>query len=91
MALSSSLGQVVTGKIAGQFKKFVNGIGKQKLDLPSLGDFGKLGKPAYNGSTVKNFSFPLDVVSGPGQGNQGHYIMFFINEQQNAKISVKGR
>ena len=91
MALSSSLGQVVTGKIAGQFKKFVNGIGKQKLDLPSLGDFGKLGKPADNGSTVKNFSFPLDVVSGPGQGNQGHYIMFFINEQQNAKISFKGR
>ena len=31
-------------------------------------------------------SFPLDVTADPGLGNQGHYMLFYINEQQNAKI-----
>ena len=35
----------------------------------------------------KSFTFPLDVtVSDPGLGNHGHYILFFINEQKDAKI-----
>ena len=36
--------------------------------------------------TTKNFTFPLDVEGGPGTGNQGHYVMFFINEQDDAVI-----
>jgi len=36
--------------------------------------------------TTKNFTFPLDVEGGPGTGNQGHYVMFFINEQEDAQI-----
>jgi len=36
--------------------------------------------------TTKNYSFPLDVEAEPGLGNQGHYIMFFINQQQNTKL-----
>lgn len=36
--------------------------------------------------TTKNFQFPLDVEGGPGTGNQGHYVMFFINEQEDAQI-----
>ena len=36
--------------------------------------------------STKNFSFPLDVEGPPGTGNQGHYIMFYINKQQDAKI-----
>jgi len=36
--------------------------------------------------TTKNFQFPLDVEGGPGTGNQGHYVMFFINEQDDAVI-----
>ena len=32
-------------------------------------------------------SFPLDVGADPGIGNNGHYIMFFINEQKNTKLS----
>ena len=35
----------------------------------------------------KSFTFPLDVTnSDQGLGNHGHYILFFINEQENAKI-----
>ena len=34
----------------------------------------------------KNYTFPLDVESGPGLGNQGHYMLFYINAQQKAKL-----
>ena len=64
-------------------------------NLPGLLGFGK-GRKGGNSSdtaslgqskfTTKNYSFPLDVEAGPGIGNQGHYIMFFINQQQNAKL-----
>lgn len=36
--------------------------------------------------TTKNFQFPLDVEGGPGTGNQGHYVMFYINEQEDAQV-----
>ena len=35
---------------------------------------------------TKNFSFPLDVEGPVGTGNQGHYIMFFVNQQEDAKL-----
>ena len=38
-------------------------------------------------SESKNYTFPLDVEAGPGLGNQGHYIMFYINQQQKATLS----
>ena len=31
-------------------------------------------------------SFPIDIGTDPGLGNNGHYIMFYINEQTNAKL-----
>jgi len=37
--------------------------------------------------STKMLSFPLDVGADPGIGNHGHYIMFFINEQNHAKLS----
>jgi len=40
--------------------------------------------------TTKAYSFPGDVAAQPGTGNQGHYIMFFINQQQNAKLGFGG-
>ena len=36
--------------------------------------------------STKNYSFPIDVEGPPGTGNQGHYIMFMINQQTNAKL-----
>ena len=65
------------------------GLRKVAGNLPGLLGFGK-GRKGGNSSdtaslgqskfTTKNYSFPLDVEAGPGIGNQGHYIMFNINE-----------
>ena len=36
--------------------------------------------------------FPLDVASGDAAlGNHGHYIMFYINEQDKAQLSMSDR
>ena len=40
----------------------------------------------------KAYTLPLDVTnSDQGLGNHGHYILFFINEQENSKISFGGK
>ena len=53
-------------------------------DFADLNNFseglGKLG--------MKNLRYPLDVEAAPGLGNQGHYIMFFINEQTRSQLKV---
>ena len=85
MALNLNLKQVVAGKLASKFKSFVGGIGKEKAGLlPNMSDYAKLGADPSGGMT--NLAFPLDVTSGPENGNHGHYVIFFVNEQQNAKI-----
>ena len=52
--------------------------GKSQTGIASPSVIGK--------RTTKNFTFPLDVEGGPGTGNQGHYVMFFINEQKDAQV-----
>ena len=42
----------------------------------------------YGDLSVKNLSYPLDVEAPPGMGNQGHYIMFFINQQTRSELYV---
>ena len=85
MAVLPNLKQVVAGKLGQSFKKFVGGIGKGSVGaLPNMSDFAKLGGGAKGG--MANLSFPLDVTSGPENGNHGHYVVFFVNEQVNAKI-----
>ena len=85
MALNLNLKQVVAGKLASKFKSFVGGIGKGTSGLlPNMSDYAKLGGATSGGMT--NLAFPLDVTSGPENGNHGHYVIFFVNEQQNAKI-----
>ena len=37
--------------------------------------------------STQHLSFPLDVVSDVGLGNHGHYIMFFINAQEDAELT----
>ena len=39
---------------------------------------------------TKMLSFPIDVGADPGIGNHGHYIMFFINEQEGTKLGFGG-
>jgi len=36
--------------------------------------------------STKMLAYPIDVGADPGIGNNGHYIMFFINEQQSTKL-----
>lgn len=66
----------------------VSGILRNQLGLK---DRNKSGGPLPKSSAdfakpTNIFSFPLDVTGTPGVGNQGHYVMFFINEQQDAEI-----
>jgi len=78
-----SVVQSITGrtlkKVAGNLPGLL-GFGKSR---GTISDIGRLQSPKYE---TKNFCFPLDVEGGPGTGNQGHYIMFFINQQTNAKL-----
>jgi len=50
----------------------------------NLSDTAGLSNTKYS---TKNYSFPLDVEGPPGTGNQGHYVIFYINKQQNASLS----
>ena len=68
--------------------KKVSGLLRKTLGLQ---DKNRQGGPISKSSADFNkptniFSFPLDVTGGPGVGNQGHYVMFFINEQQDAEL-----
>jgi len=68
--------------------KKVSGILRKTLGLQ---DKNRQGGPLSKSSAEFNkptniFSFPLDVTGGPGVGNQGHYVMFYINEQQDAEL-----
>ena len=71
-------------KIAGNIRSGL--LSAINSELPQTrSPFSQLEKTPNKFST-KNFSFPIDVEAPPGMGNQGHYIMFYINKQQGAKI-----
>tara|TARA_A100001388_G_scaffold275004_1_gene259696 strand:- start:243 stop:1490 length:1248 start_codon:yes stop_codon:yes gene_type:complete len=70
-------------KVAGNVKGLLSG-GKKGSDSSDFRDLNT------QGSDTKTFQFPLDVTQGPGLGNHGHYIMFFINEQKHAKLRFSG-
>ena len=76
------------------------GLRKVAGNLPGLLGINK-GKVKFNSSDTAPlnekgkanpnlFQFPLDIAGDPGIGNHGHYIIFFINEQQNSKLSFSG-
>ena len=75
-----------------------NGLQKVAGNLPGLLGFGQNGRGDSSDTSVLNqprvdtkmFQFPIDVTSEPGMGNQGHYIMFYINEQLDAQLSFAG-
>ena len=70
-------------KVAGNVKGLLSG-GKKGADSSDFRDLNS------QGSDTKTFQFPIDVTQGPGLGNHGHYIMFFINEQKHAKLRFSG-
>ena len=73
-------------KVAGNLPGLL-GLNKGKTKLDSS-DTASLNQKSQNSPNL--FQFPLDISGDPGIGNHGHYIIFFINEQQNAKLSFTG-
>jgi len=93
MALDLNLGTVVKTNLASKFKKFVSTAGSRggALNIPDLSDFGKISATQRGAGQFQNFSFPLDVTASSGDGgNQGHYMMFLVNEQVGARIKYGG-
>ena len=93
MALDLNLGTVVKTNLASKFKKFVSTAGSRggALNIPDLSDFGKISSTQRGVGQFQNFSFPLDVTASSGDGgNQGHYMMFLVNEQVGARIKYGG-
>ena len=74
-----------------KFKKFVgNAMDTLSNGRTSLEQVARLNQNLSKYST-EHLEFPLGVSAGdPGFGNHGHYIMFYINEQTNAKLSTSG-
>jgi len=76
------------------------GLRKVAGNLPGLLGInkGKIGRDSSDTSPLNQkgkanpnlFQFPLDVAGDPGIGNHGHYVIFFINEQKNSKLSFSG-
>ena len=73
------------------YKKVVGGVGDIVRGIPGLGNSSILGQLIRTNLNPEHRSFPLDVEQQPGLGNQGHYILFYINEQENAKLSFGTR
>ena len=92
MALDLNLGTVIKTNLASKFKKFVSTAGRGgALNIPDLSDFGKISSTQRGVGQFQNFSFPLDVTASSGDGgNQGHYVMFLVNEQIGARIKYGG-
>ncbi len=74
-------------KVAGNLPGLL-GINKGKIGRDSS-DTAPLNEKSQNSPNL--FQFPLDVAGDPGIGNHGHYIIFFINEQSNSKLSFAGK
>ena len=74
-------------------------LSKSVSNLPGLlgikkgrGSDNSLSAPIEsNKYNTKHYSFPIDVEGPPGTGNQGHYIMFNINEQKSAELRFGDR
>ena len=67
-------------KVAGNIRGGLLGISGKGSNLS---DTAGLTQTKFS---TKNYSFPLDVEGPPGTGNQGHYIIFYVNQQTNAKL-----
>ena len=73
------------------FRKVANTAGSAIRSIPDMSqnssDSARADAEGGQFSTG-NLQFPLDVESGVEVGNHGHYIMFYINEQENAKLNM---
>ena len=70
-------------KVAGNLPGMLGKI-RGKQGIRDTSDLKDLQNTKTSGVSPKLLQFPLDIDSDPGVGNHGHYIMFFINEQNHA-------
>ena len=75
-----------------KFKKFVT----RQVENLSGGASSRGPAPSVNNNltrhSTEHLEFPLNVSSAdPGIGNHGHYVMFYINAQEKAKLDTSGR
>ena len=80
----------VTGLLGKNARRIAGNIGSVIRGDVGSGDSSEFASINRNKQSTKMLSFPLDVGADPGIGNHGHYIMFFINEQSNAKLKFGG-
>jgi len=75
----------VTGLLGKNLRRIAGNVGSVlRGDIGS--DSSETAPLNRSKQSTKMLSFPIDVGADPGIGNHGHYIMFFINEQKNAKL-----
>ena len=91
MADRFGLQSQLASALSQNFTKFIGG-----LSNISGGRTGRLPAPSINQNTTRHstehLEFPLNVASGDaGIGNHGHYIMFYINAQEKAKLDTSDR
>ena len=80
----------VTGILGKNLRRVAGNIGSVIRGDVGIGDSSETAPINRTKQSTKMLSFPLDVGADPGIGNHGHYIMFFINEQTNAKLKFGG-
>jgi hypothetical protein len=87
MALTSFIQGVAKQAINTSYRKISDNISNAR-HTPRYGETNTSDQlPLAPTPNVQHFTFPLDVMADPGLGNQGHYMMFFINQQDHAKLS----
>ena len=90
--MAVDIGKSVISSVTNKtFRRLANTAGSAIRSIPDMlqnsSDAGQVNVELGPFSTG-NYQFPLDVESGVETGNHGHYIMFYINEQENAKLSM---
>ena len=74
-------------------KKSAEGIFRDEAERAintAIGFSPFAGTPPRGSTSI--LEFPLDVASGDAAlGNHGHYIMFYINEQDKAQLTMSDR
>jgi len=88
MALDFAKG-IATGVVSNNLRRVAGNLpgmlGGREGSAPSS-PYKKLERTKSKHS-IENLTFPIDVDSDPGLGNHGHYMMFYINQQDHAKLS----
>ena len=72
-------------------ERFANSTLDRVTNNIPFGDIGRVSARPSQKHSTENLEFPFNVASADrGLGNHGHYIMFYINTQERAKLRTSG-